>query len=87
MGGNFSPGNGNIVKFTDTNYEKIRNGQIIDQGTYTLSSGNNPQTESMMNRINYHGGYYEYYEIVNRQLILYSGVVAADGTISRYARQ
>ena len=85
-GGNYLPGNGNIVKFTDSTFEKHRNGQIVTQGIYSVSQGNNPQTNLMTKRINYPDGYVEYFEISGRQLTLYSGMIALDGTISRYEK-
>src|SRR6476620_199460 len=85
-GGNYQPGNGNLINFSDSTYEKWYNGQITVKGTYTISQGNNPETGTMMKKINYEGGFEEYFEFVNNQLVLYSGIIAADGTISKYAR-
>lgn len=82
----FLPGNGNIVKFSELTFEKIRNGQIIAQGNYSISQGNNPETGLLSKRIDYTGGYLEYYEITGNYLTLYSGIRAADGTISRYEK-
>jgi len=82
----YSPGNGNLVKFTDSTFEKHSNGQIISQGIYSISQGNNPETGLPAKRINYPDGYFEYYEITGHYLTLYSGIVAADGTISRYEK-
>jgi hypothetical protein len=83
----FPPGNGNIIKFTDSTFEKRNNGQITINGTYIISQVTNPETGNTMKQINYPGGYIEYFKIMNNHLTIYSGLVAADGTISKYARE
>ena len=75
-----------INKVERANRKKHSNGQIISQGIYSISQGNNPETGLPAKRINYPDGYIEYYEITGHYLTLYSGIVAADGTISRYEK-
>lgn len=33
---NYGPGNGNILKFTDQNYEAYKNGQLVRRGAYAI---------------------------------------------------
>jgi hypothetical protein len=33
---NYAPGNGNILKFTDQNYEAYKNGQLVRRGSYAI---------------------------------------------------
>ena len=35
---NYTPGNGNILKFTDTNYETFANGVLVKKGQYAITS-------------------------------------------------
>jgi len=35
---NYTPGNGNILKFTDTNYETFANGALVKKGQYAITS-------------------------------------------------
>ena len=34
---NYAPGNGNLLRFDSTHYEMIRNGQVVDAGSYRLA--------------------------------------------------
>jgi len=33
---NYAPGNGNILKFTEQNYEAYKNGQLVRRGAYAI---------------------------------------------------
>lgn len=36
QGSTYSPGNGNVFKFTDSTFKKYQVGQLIDSGTYNI---------------------------------------------------
>lgn len=87
-GGNFEPGNGSIWQFSDNNYWYYSEGVTIDSGSYKQTSGINPQTNINTNALVFKNdtGWNVYYQITGDTLTLYSGVVAADGTVSKYVR-
>ena len=85
----FSPGNGNILKFTETNYERLSKGQPAIKGTYKLIREEFEQSGNMKYRIIYDGDtgdIKEFVEIVDGKLKVYHGTIAADGTESLYQK-
>lgn len=79
---NYSPGNGSILKFTETDYQEFSKGQLMKSGTYTLSKENFYSSDVLMYRIIYDGNveaFKEYVEIVDGKLKVYDGMVSADG--------
>ena len=84
----YSPGNGNTLKFTDINYEKLSKGQSSITGTYELKL-EKFQAGKLMSRIIYDGktdDTEQFVEIVDGKLKVYSGIIAADGTESLYQK-
>ena len=93
------PGNGNILKFTGSNYESYTDGQLVKSGTYALISDTTvqesvclvlPATE-FRTRIVYDGDYQatkEFIQITGNKLSIISGCFAVDAGHRRdYERQ
>jgi hypothetical protein len=82
----FSPGNGNIWKFTRSDYQKYVNGQLTNSGSYTVVkaksySSNVPDVALIFDRdtmLKYH------FEINGNTLIIY--LLLADGYVAKYVK-
>jgi len=85
----FAPGNGNKYVFVNNQYEIYMNHNLIESGTFTkiheLSYITNREMDAVILSTNNNKIYYEF-EDGNNTLVFYFGIVAADGTINRYAR-
>ncbi|PSR56185.1 hypothetical protein AHMF7605_23110 [Adhaeribacter arboris] len=86
----YTPGNGNILKFEDTNYSKYSNGQLTKNGTYTLISGKSFNGE-LMERIIYDdddiNASMQFLEIRNGKLTIYWGAdISLDGAVMQYEK-
>jgi hypothetical protein len=84
----YPPGNGNILRFTETNYEKLSKGRPSVTGTYELKL-EKFQAGKLMSRIIYDGktdDTEQFVEIVDGKLKVYFGIIAADGTESLYQK-
>lgn len=85
---NFKAGNGNLLKFHDGNFEKHTDGALVDKGTFSLI----PASESINDK---HSNYdlllndNEKVSILlaDKKLVLFNGVIAADGTEITYEKQ
>lgn len=88
---NFNPGNGNIWKFTDSTFEAYVDHKLVDSGRYFTGTDSCMQTNKVMSFFakSTQGNIYYldklFFEFVDGQLILYRGVIAADGTIQKYS--
>src|SRR5204862_2051954 len=96
---NYAPGNGNILKFTNGNYEKYSNGVLVSSGPFTIVA--DPTVEQsvclvfpsgeFVSRIVYDNNNTapkEFLKISNSRLIFVSGCYAVDaGHTSEYERQ
>lgn len=82
-----APGNGNLMKFSGKNYEKIADGKLIKAGTYTLIKESSwTATEIRIVFDNELSTKY-FVEILKGRLILYSyGPISSDGTKEDYER-
>lgn len=87
--GSYPPGNGNIYKFTDNSYWHYSGGQLIDSGGYRITKDTiSPfqKNMDMLTFINVNTPRSVFFEFSNNNLTIYSGIIAADGTIGTYSR-
>ena len=84
----YSPGNGNVWSFSDSTFKHYAEGKLVDSGTYTLTRDTCPATLTEMDAfvLSNSYGYEIFFEISKDTLTLYTGVIAADGTIAKYIR-
>lgn len=86
----FSPGNGFILKFTQDQYYKYAEGQLVESGTYSVVNENFFYTEQMMDRIIYDNDAdfpKTFYQISADSLFIYfAAPIAVDGLESVYVR-
>ena len=85
-GPNYPPGNGDRWKFTDSLYERYENGQLVVQGKYSLTKDTCPATGTYMDAfiLQQDYSYKIFFEFSNDTLVMYNGIIAADGTITKY---
>lgn len=91
-GGNYSRGNGHIVKFSKTDYQYYDSNQLKKSGTYkivklakeTYINGD----VRLSNKIIFDNdsGKTLLLRVANNHLFLYNGLVAADGTVTEYEK-
>ncbi|MCC9070715.1 hypothetical protein LNQ49_03750 [Flavobacterium sp. F-65] len=85
----FKPGNGNLLKFEGHKYERYSEGNKEEDGTFTIS----PEDTTINNRkANYSITFNQdaektYLSLLKNKLIVFNGVIAADGTESTYEKQ
>jgi len=81
-------GNGYIKRFTDSVYWFANEDKVWDSGTYKLTTGINPETNVETDAMILHGDTLlpRYFQIADDTLTIYTGIVAADGTIEKYVR-
>jgi len=96
---NYSSGNGNILKFTDSEFQIFSNGQPVKRGEYTLVKVSSVATETCLvvptdqyrNRIVYDNKHFEpkvFVQISDTSLVFLSGCFALDyGSYKEYLRQ
>jgi hypothetical protein len=85
---NYAPGNKNIWKFMDSTYKQYSGGVLRKTGTYTLTKGTSPATGRYMDVmiLDRNAGAELFFEFSKDTLVLYRGVIAADGTVEKYVR-
>ena len=85
---NTSPGNKNIWKFTDTTYQQYANGVLYVSGKYTVTKDSSAATGRIMDALilDKNTSQKLFFEFANDTLVLYRGIVAADGTIEKFVR-
>jgi hypothetical protein len=85
---NLPPGNGIIWKFMDSIYERYDKGQLYRTGKYSVIKDSSRATGRLMDALIFEKNSYPklHFEIVKDTLIIYMGVISADGTIERYVR-
>jgi hypothetical protein len=88
---NYTPGNGAIVKFTSTGYERYQNSQLTESGTYVLVPDNTASSSTCLtlpaghytSRIEYSNpqpsGEKVFVDLVDNKLYFISGCYAYDG--------
>lgn len=85
----YPAGNGNTWSFTDSSYEQYFEGELANQGSYSLIRDTAQATGRLMDAFIMHTGNYThqiYFEFKEDTLLLYQGQIAADGTIGKYVR-
>lgn len=91
----YAPGNGNLLKFSDTHYEVHTGGALRWRETYTVVDDTTaaektcrtlPEGEFRQAIVQGSSGYRQFFEIRGRQLTLISGCVSADGGLSTYRK-
>lgn len=83
----YAPGNGDIWKFSDSTYQHYSNGQLSDEGSYTLTKDTSLATGRYMDALILSNGNWKlFFEISKNTLTLYVGIIAADGVIETYER-
>lgn len=85
---NFKVGNGNLLKFHDGNFEKHTDGALVDKGTFSLI----PESESINNSQSNYALVLNDNEkvsilLADKKLVVFNGVIAADGTEITYEKQ
>ena len=96
---NYPAGNGNILKYTNSDYQSFSNGQLVKSGTYTIASDPSVESETCLtlpdnefkNRITYDNNDYNpskiFLQIKNDTLTFLSGCFAVDaGARKKYVR-
>jgi hypothetical protein len=95
---NYPPGNGDILKFTDSDYQVFSNNQLIKSGVYTIDEDASVQSEVCLalpadeyrNRIIYDNDYTShkvFIQMSNNTLIFLSGCFAFDaGVYKKYTK-
>ncbi|WP_158800317.1 hypothetical protein [Pedobacter sp. L105] len=85
---NFKAGNGNILKFSDHNFERYENGKLVQTGTFTFQPEKTTVNNTAVNySIVFANDEKQYLYLSGNKLILFQGVIAADGTASTYVKQ
>lgn len=94
----YSPGNGNILKFTDSEFQIFANGQFVKRGPYRITKDNTVATEVCLviptdqyrNRIIYDNNFFEtkiFVQVSENKLTFLSGCFAYDaGNYKEYLR-
>lgn len=82
-----APGNGNLLKFSEKNYEKIIDGKIVKAGSYTLIKETSwTATDTRLIFDNDLSTRY-FVEILKGRLIIYAyGPISSDGTKEEYEK-
>ena len=85
---NYLPGNKNIWKLMDSTYQIYSNGVLQQTGKYTLTKDTCYATGRFMDAmiLDKNTAYKLFFEVANDTLVMYRGVIAADGTIEKYVR-
>jgi hypothetical protein len=78
---------GNQFKFNQQNYERYVDGKLIESGTFTLKAvkvkiNNNEANFSMLTNTNLQ----QYIKLSSNDLVIFTGVIAADGFESHYIK-
>ncbi len=83
-----SPGNKNIWKFSDTTYQQYANGVLYVSGKYTVTKDTSPATGQLMDALilDKNSTQKRFFAFSNDTLVMYRGLVAADGTIEKYVK-
>src|SRR5688572_18322810 len=95
---NYPPGNGNILKFTDFEFQIFANGQLVRSGQYRISKDSTVASETCLviptdqyrNRIIYDNNFFEtkiFVQVSENKLTFISGCFAFDaGNYKEYLR-
>lgn len=85
----FKAGNGNTYKFEGETFEKYSDGKKVDSGTFVLA----PEQDVPVNNtkanysIIFNKGEKQLANLSGKTLVLFNGIIAADGTESTFEKQ
>ena len=85
---NFKPGNGNLLKFEQSNFKSYVDGKMTNNGTYVIKEEKNSvngKTTNYSLLLNDKDKYY--LNLSGNKLVLFIGSIPADGVESTYERQ
>ncbi|MEZ0007546.1 hypothetical protein ABH942_002928 [Flavobacterium sp. 28YEA47A] len=85
----FKAGNGNYFKFDGQNFEKYNDGKKTDSGSFSITPEENvPVNDKKANySITFNNGEKMYVLLSDKTMVLFNGIIAADGTESTYEKQ
>lgn len=85
----FKAGNGNYFKFDGENFERYNDGKKTDSGSFSITPEDNvPVNDKKANySIKFKNEEKMYVLLSDKTLILFNGVIAADGTEFTYEKQ
>lgn len=84
----YPPGNGNRIKFTDTAYEMYEKGALTKAGKYSIS----PESKKINNdtadyKLVLDGTTTYYLKVSGNKIVIFIGVIAADGVEMTYQKE
>lgn len=85
----FKAGNGNYFKFDGQNFEKYNDGKKTESGSFSITPEENvPVNDKKANySIKFNNEEKAYILLSDKKMILFNGIIAADGTESTYEKQ
>lgn len=76
-----------VIKFNGNVYEQYVDDKLVVSSNYTLTTGKFSGTGKEMDAFVLENNNYKVFlEIKKKKLILYDGIIAADGTVSTYTK-
>jgi hypothetical protein len=87
---NFKSGNGNVLKFNGNNYEWYNENKLQSSGTFTIQPDVRPINNLKSNyslTLSNDNQIQLYIHLEGKKLVVFLGVIAADGTESHYEKQ
>jgi hypothetical protein len=82
----FAKGNGDIILFSDDQYQRFVNGQLVAEGSYTIVQESANIDGTSYNYAVIYGGLKWYYNTSRNKLKLSIGSVASDGVTVTYEK-
>ncbi len=86
---NFKAGNGNYFKFDGQNFEKYNDGKKTESGSFSITPEENvPVNNKKANySIKFNNEEKTYILLSDKTMVLFNGIIAADGTEFTYEKQ
>lgn len=86
---NFKPGNGNYFTFKGETFEKFNDGKKMESGTFTITPEDNVAVNNSKANysISFNKEEKKYALLSDNKLIIFDGIIAADGTESTFEKQ
>ena len=83
-----SPGNGNLWKFTQTEFARVYEDSVYRSGTYSISQGTGTDlnTERKIDQFVFNNAPAESFELIHDTLKVYYGWIPADGDIEMFVK-
>jgi hypothetical protein len=82
----YQPGSGTQVKFKDQYFEKFIDGKLVDSGSFTLTSEKVNVNNEVANFSMTTQKDKQYIKLSSKALIIFIGVIAADGVEEHYIK-